>query len=191
MSSCLGYCKKEIKTQIGLTANIFGLAEEEHSGGALAFKSSNLGEKFKANLRYMRTIVPHHAVANTHTFEEAMKLLGDTVTIHPEGYATDKRFPDVHILPEDMELNIQTQSATFTSVKTGQQQSIRLIPYHTYVHPCGYKVLVSRHPTAAKWRLEGTLAEPTMCHKPSTVSGGKRAVVIYYALVFLSFPSCS
>lgn len=28
-----GYCKKEVKTQIGLTANIFGLAEEEHAGG--------------------------------------------------------------------------------------------------------------------------------------------------------------
>jgi hypothetical protein len=25
-----GYCKKEVKTQIGLSANIFGLAEEEH-----------------------------------------------------------------------------------------------------------------------------------------------------------------
>lgn len=28
-----GYCKKEVKTQIGLSANIFGAAEEEHAGG--------------------------------------------------------------------------------------------------------------------------------------------------------------
>ena len=31
-----GYCKKEVKTQIGFAANLYGLAEEEHAGGALA-----------------------------------------------------------------------------------------------------------------------------------------------------------
>jgi len=30
-----GYCKKEVKTQISYSANLFGLAEEEHAGGAL------------------------------------------------------------------------------------------------------------------------------------------------------------
>ena len=39
-----GYCKKEVKTQIGYGANLFGLAEEEHAGGALAFASFNLGD---------------------------------------------------------------------------------------------------------------------------------------------------
>jgi hypothetical protein len=29
-----GYCKKEVKTQIGLAANLLGNAEEEHAGGA-------------------------------------------------------------------------------------------------------------------------------------------------------------
>ena len=38
-----GYCKKEVKTQISYSANLFGLAEEEHSGGALAFPAYNLG----------------------------------------------------------------------------------------------------------------------------------------------------
>ena len=61
-----GYCKKEVKTQIGLSANIFGLAEEEHAGGALAFKAVNLGEHFVANPRYMQTIVPKKAGKNTH-----------------------------------------------------------------------------------------------------------------------------
>ena len=32
-----GYCKKEVKTQIGYSANLFGCVEEEHSGGAIAF----------------------------------------------------------------------------------------------------------------------------------------------------------
>jgi len=41
-----GYCKKEVKTQIGYASNLFGLSEEEHAGGALAFASSNHGEQF-------------------------------------------------------------------------------------------------------------------------------------------------
>ena len=37
-----GYCKKEVKTQIGFSANLFGLAEEEHAGGALAFPAETM-----------------------------------------------------------------------------------------------------------------------------------------------------
>ena len=174
----IGYCKKETKTQIGLTANVFGLAEEEHAGGALAFKAANLGENFKANPRYMQTLVPSKAVHNTHTYEEALRLLGDTVTVHQEeGYATDKRYPEIHILPEDMELNVHTQTAKFTNKATGEKSSIRILPHHIYVHPSGYKVKVDRHPTVPKWRLVGTLAEPAFCHKPSTVSGGGKSEI--------------
>ncbi len=38
-----GYCKKEVKTQISYTANLFGNVEEEHAGGALVFPSYNIG----------------------------------------------------------------------------------------------------------------------------------------------------
>ena len=41
-----GYCKKEVKTQISYAANLFGLAEEEHAGGAIVFPSYDLGEEF-------------------------------------------------------------------------------------------------------------------------------------------------
>ena len=41
-----GYCKKEIKTQISYSANLFGSAEEEHSGGALVFPSYNEGLEY-------------------------------------------------------------------------------------------------------------------------------------------------
>jgi hypothetical protein len=40
-----GYSKKEIKSQISYSANLFGGAEEEHSGGAVAFPRFNLNEK--------------------------------------------------------------------------------------------------------------------------------------------------
>ena len=41
-----GYCKKEVKTQISYSANLFGSAEEEHSGGALVFPSYNEGLEY-------------------------------------------------------------------------------------------------------------------------------------------------
>src|SRR6059036_2039785 len=43
-----GYCKKEVKTQISYAANLYGDVEEEHSGGALALASYNLGFEFDA-----------------------------------------------------------------------------------------------------------------------------------------------
>lgn len=173
-----GYCKKEVKTQIGLTANIFGLAEEEHAGGALAFKTSNIGSRFTANPRYMQTLVPSHKVENTYKFQDAIELLGDSMTIDKvAGYATDKRFEDLHLLPEDMDLNVQTQTATFTNPYTGKISEIRILPNHTYLHPSGYKVKVSKHPKSPNWRLIGTLPEPTFCHKPSTVSGGGKSEI--------------
>ena len=48
-----GYSKKEVKAQISYSANLLGLAEEEHAGGALVFSSYNLGTLFvpDTNLR--------------------------------------------------------------------------------------------------------------------------------------------
>ena len=42
-----GYCKKEVKTQIGYSANLFGCVEEEHAGGAVAFPRYDLGREFR------------------------------------------------------------------------------------------------------------------------------------------------
>jgi hypothetical protein len=136
-----------------------------------------LGEHFAANPRYMQTIVPPKAVKNSYSYEDAIKLLGDTVELHPEGYATDKRYSDIHIMPEDLDISLHTQTATFTDKATGESRSIRVLPNHVYVHPSGYKIVVRRHPTAPKWYLVGTLAEPTFCHKPSTVSGGGKSEI--------------
>jgi hypothetical protein len=41
-----GYCKKEVKTQISFAANLYGLCEEEHAGGAIAFATYVLGQEF-------------------------------------------------------------------------------------------------------------------------------------------------
>ena len=60
-----GYCKKEVKTQISYAANLFGLCEEEHAGGAIAFPGYVLGKQFYAG----RTVLTKKV-----TFEEAMQL---------------------------------------------------------------------------------------------------------------------
>src|ERR1700709_1931131 len=46
-----GYCKKEVKTQISYAANLFGNAEEEHAGGAIAFQSYSFGEEYQTDSR--------------------------------------------------------------------------------------------------------------------------------------------
>ena len=45
-----GYCKKEVKSQISYAANLYGLCEEEHAGGAIAFPAYVLGQDFLADV---------------------------------------------------------------------------------------------------------------------------------------------
>ena len=55
--------------------------------------------------------------------------------------------------------------------------SIRLSPEKTYVRPSGYKVKMEKPPGGRQWRLVGTVAEGTFCHKPCTVSGGGKSEI--------------
>jgi hypothetical protein len=161
-----GYCKKEVKTQIGFSANLSGLAEEEHAGGTLAFSTFSLGKRFVQDSRIMST---------DHRYADVLRLMGETIVAHETGYATDKRFPTIHYLPEDMSIDVETQEITWTS--RGQHQSLRILPDYVYVHPSGYKVRIEQHPMAPSWRLVGTVPEGTFCHKPSTVSGGGKSEI--------------
>ena len=81
-----GYCKKEVKTQISYAANLFGLCEEEHAGGALVFQGYDLGEEFSGDIHVRRL---------GHTFEEMAALYGEAMDVKPEGYAIDKKFPEI------------------------------------------------------------------------------------------------
>ena len=68
-----GYCKKEVKTQISFAANLFGLCEEEHAGGAHRVpQPTSSAQEFYAD----RT----RAVSKT-TFAEAMRRCSATVWI--------------------------------------------------------------------------------------------------------------
>jgi hypothetical protein len=64
-----GYCKKEVKTQISYSANLLGLCEEEHAGGALVFPSYDLGEEFSGDLHVRRL---------DHNYDEVLRLFGNS-----------------------------------------------------------------------------------------------------------------
>jgi hypothetical protein len=162
-----GYCKKEVKTQIGYSANLYGLAEEEHAGGALAFATFNLGDRF----------VPEQVriVSANHRFSEMLALVAQRATYHPSGYATDTVYPEIHYMPEDMEIDVKRQDITWTH--KGQEQHLKLLPGRIYIHPSGYKIRMAKHGAAPSWRLIGTVPEGAFCHKPCTVSGGGKSEI--------------
>lgn len=163
-----GYCKKEVKTQIGFSANLFGGAEEEHAGGALAFATFSLGDRFVSDLMRLTS-------SKQHRLDEVLALLGDRAEFHASGYATDVIYPEIHYMPEDMEIDIHRQDITWT--RDGTTQHLKLLPGQIYIHPSGYKVRMAKYGGAPSWRLIGTLPEGTFCHKPCTVSGGGKSEI--------------
>jgi len=161
-----GYCKKEVKTQISFSANLSGYSEEEHAGGALVFPSFDLGEEFSAQ---------RHAPRLGYSFDEVLQLYGDAMEIQPEGHGIDKQFPDIIYVPDDVSFDLLTQTVSWD--KLGETVGTRLLPDKVYVRPSGYKVRMDRPPGERTWRLVGTLAEGTLCHKPCTVSGGGKSEI--------------
>lgn len=161
-----GYCKKEVKTQISYAANLFGLCEEEHAGGAIAFPSYVLGQDFYGD----RTVLLKKA-----RFDTAMSLLDGLAERMPEGYAVDKNYRDILYVPEDAQFNVQ--DGTVRWMLNGERQQINLRPRHDYVLPSGYKIRLERQPAGTAWRLVGTVAHGTLCHKPCTVSGGGKSEI--------------
>ena len=162
-----GYCKKEVKTQLSYAANLFGLAEEEHAGGALVFQSYDLGEEFSGEA---------HVRQLGHRYEEMISQFASAMDAKPEGYATDKKFPEILYVPHDANFDLKSQKVSWTNA-TGDH-AIKLSPEKTYVRPSGYKVKMEKPPGVGRqWRLVGTVAEGTYCHKPCTVSGGGKSEI--------------
>jgi len=161
-----GYCKKEVKTQISYSANLFGLAEEEHAGGALVYPTYDLGEEFSGNL---------HVQQRGHSFAEVAKEYASLMEVKPEGYAVDREFPDIIYVAEDVAFDLNAQTVTWTH--EGKPQQMPLRAGRTYVRPSGYKVHIEQPPGHSAWHLVGSVAEGTLCHKPCTVSGGGKSEI--------------
>ena len=161
-----GYCKKEVKSQISYATNLLGNCEEEHAGGAIAFPAYDHGEDFALNPKFARP---------DHTFANALGVLGDHADPKPSGYAVDANFDDIIYLPEDAAFDQATQQISWTL--DGGAQSLKLRSGTSYIYPSGYKIELARPSEGRRWRLIGTQAEGTFCHKPCTVSGGGKSEI--------------
>ncbi len=161
-----GYSKKEIKSQISYSANLFGGSEEEHAGGALAFPCFNLGETYMPREEDMD---------ENYTFEELCRRLQGHITVKEEGYAVDNQFGDIIYLPQNAHIDLFNLIICWEN-ESGKHQ-LKPLDHHVYVYPSGFRVSMQRHPHAPSWRLIGTLGEGTFCHKPSTVSGGGKSEI--------------
>ncbi|MDQ6969103.1 MAG: hypothetical protein Q9M16_01150 [Mariprofundus sp.] len=176
-----GYSKKEIKSQISYSANLFGGCEEEHAGGALAFPRYNLGEVY----------IPRDSdMQDNHTFSDLCHALGDCIEIKAAGYAVDQRYDEIIYLPEDAAINLHDMQVSWKmnaeasgaegsgaeGSKTGRSV-IKLLAEHVFIYPSGFRVHMQRHAHSPSWKLIGTLSEGTFCHKPCTVSGGGKSEI--------------
>ena len=161
-----GYCKKEVKTQISYAANLFGLCEEEHAGGALAFPAYVIGQTFHAG----RTVLTKPVV-----FEEAMALLGDRIEMKPGRYAVDRSYPDIFYVPENADFLVREGCVRWEA--DGRTHSLVLRPGETYVLPWGTKIRLEKQPGGSVWRLIAVRADGVLCHKPCTVSGGGKSEI--------------
>ncbi len=130
-----GYCKKEVKSYISFSANLFGLCEEEHAGGALLFTRYDLDEDFAA----ARVITKY-----PRTLAEALTLLGGQAVPQPEGHAADRLYPDIIYVPEDAHFDLPGAAVRWTH--DGREQRLKLRYRHSYVLPSGFKVHLDKPP---------------------------------------------
>ncbi len=163
-----GYSKKEIKTQISYSANLYGLVEEEHAGGAIAFPRGNMGDNVFGEPFTKK-------FAKKYSFKEVKKLLEDKIEVFPENFAIDKKYPDIIYIPENADIEIEKSRISW--IFNGKEQQLKLSPVKIYVHPTGHKFQLVKHPEQKLWRIIDTAPEGIFCHKPSTVSGGGKSEI--------------
>ncbi len=163
-----GYSKKEIKTQISFSANLYGLVEEEHAGGAIAFPCGNMGDTI-----YGQPF--SEKFNNRYTFEEVKKLLEGKIEVMPGNFAVDKKYPNIIYIHEHADIDIEKGTVSWTH--EGTLHSLNLSPEKIYVHPTGHKFQLVKHPEQQLWRIVDTAPEGVFCHKPSTVSGGGKSEI--------------
>ncbi len=161
-----GYCKKEVKTQISYSANLFGNAEEEHAGGALVFPSYNLGQEYTVN-----------SAGGEYTLDSVLERDPGRFEPQPGGHALDTEQPHIVLVPANPTFSLRTLTASWDN-PDGSQGSIRLRADKTYLSPDGYQVrMVQQAADRTQWSLVGTVPTATSCHKPSTVSGGGKSEI--------------
>lgn len=161
-----GYCKKEVKTQISYSANLFGNAEEEHSGGALVFASYNLGQEYVEG-----------SCGDSYSLGEVLDRDPQRFAAQPEGHALDLEQPHIVLVPANPSYSLRTKTVSWSG-DDGERRSIPLRADKVYLSPNGYRVRVAQQPhDRTSWSLIGTVPTATSCHKPATVSGGGKSEI--------------
>ncbi|MFT8394620.1 hypothetical protein [Propionibacterium sp.] len=159
-----GYCKKEVKTQIGYSANLLGCAEEEHAGGATVYPAWNLNTEFTDR------------TPDDYSIDQVIAMNPGRFDVRPEGHALDKLHPSIVLIPEHAVYSMRNQQITWS--RNGTEQSIKLLADKQYLSPDGYRVFAKhREMDATQWHLVGVSPAPTQCHKPATVSGGGKSEI--------------
>ena len=161
-----GYCKKEVKTQIGYSANLFGCVEEEHAGGAVAYPRYNLGQEFTDVHTPEGLTLEHVVERNPGRFD-----------VREDGSAAVLEDPTVVLVPGGARYSMRSQTVAWTR-PDGGESSIPLLVGNVYVAPGGYRVHAKhREGDATQWHLVGTAPWSTQAHKPATVSGGGKSEI--------------
>ena len=101
-----GYCKKEVKTQISLSANLFGGAEEEHSGGALVFPSWDEGQEFTAEIR-----------AGVPSVGEVVGADPGHWTLDPAGWAASTLHSRLILVPQGATFSLKDRAITWAGTE--------------------------------------------------------------------------
>ncbi|MEV0895931.1 hypothetical protein [Actinoplanes sp. NPDC049802] len=157
-----GYCKKEIKTQISYSANLFGNCEEEHAGGALVFPSYQLGHEYTD--------------PDNTPLADVLALSPDRFALQPEGHALDRQLDGVVLVPAGARFSLRDLKITWKGDEGAA--GIPLQGGTTYLTPSGYRVeLAQNRQDRTAWTLIGTVPTATSCHKPATVSGGGKSEI--------------
>jgi hypothetical protein len=121
---------------------------------------------------------------NGATFEDVKALYQSLMKIQPEGYGIDKQYPDLIYIPETAHFDLRKQIISF--VHDGKEEIIPLRTSCTYILPSGYKVRMKKQTGGTTWHLYGTNGNGSLCHKPSTVSGGGKSEIsksIVYSMI--------
>jgi hypothetical protein len=161
-----GYCKKEVKTQISYSANLYGLAEEEHAGGALVFPSYNEGQEYT-----------DLTAGDEYTLQAVMERDADRFVPQPEGHALDRLHPHLVLVPAKSTFSLRTQTVSWPAAD-GKTASIKMLADKVYMGPNGFRMQMEPSRTDQRqWNLVGTSADVTACHKPATVSGGGKSEI--------------
>ncbi len=163
-----GYSKKEIKTMISYSANLTGLCEEEHAGGALAFGRKSPGDYFSAEEFYKKE-------DKKPLFEDIKKNFAGLMDLQPENYGIDKLNSNIFYVPENAEFSLYESLVSWNY--DGERREVKLRPESCYVLPSGHKIHIEKHPFDPSWRLVLTNSRGVFCHKPSTVSGGGKSEI--------------